>query len=554
MKRLSTKTFKALVFVFLSVCCFQLSAQSTLSSTAWQEDLRFLQQTVNRDYAFLFKKVTNEKWNAEVEKLYTDIPNLADHEIMVGFARIVSLFGYGHTNIGFRGGVVKYHKLPINLYHFNDGVYIEGAHQDHAMALGAKLLKVEGMPIEEVLQKVKPTVPVENEQYFKAFGMVYLTIPEVLHAQGIMKTYKQTVTLTLEKDGKTFDHVVTSVAPENVKLQYSLMKQEGEWLSARLQEGTPNYLKHLDKIYYYEYLPEEKAVYIRHSQIQDDPSEDIPTFYKKVFDFIDNNDVEKLILDVRLNGGGNNYKNKPIVTGIIRSKINTPGSFFVIIGRRTFSACQNLINELDNYTNAIFVGEPSAENINFYGDNKRVLLPNSKFPVYLSFAWWQDKPQWENADWTQPHLAVDMSFEEYRTNQDPVLERALSFVNDGFIMDPMEYLTNLFMAGKYEEVAKEGMSMVKDPRYEFMDFETAFNRAGGNMIGGERNQGAIFVLDLTTKMFPESVITWNNLGDAYAYAKILDKAKASYEKVIELDPKGAMAETAKKKLLEMNQE
>ena len=43
---------------------------------------------------------------------------------------------------------------------------------------------------------------------------------------------------------------------------------------------------------------------------------------------------------------------------------------FVIIGRRTFSACQNLVNELDNYTNAIFIGEPTAENINFYGDTR----------------------------------------------------------------------------------------------------------------------------------------------------------------------------------------
>ncbi len=32
-----------------------------------------------------------------------------------------------------------------------------------------------------------------------------------------------------------------------------------------------------------------------------------------------------MVLDVRLNGGGNNYLNKPVVTGIIESKkINQP--------------------------------------------------------------------------------------------------------------------------------------------------------------------------------------------------------------------------------------
>ena len=134
----------------------------------------------------------------------------------------------------------------------------------------------------------------------------------------------------------------------------------------------------------------------------------------------------------------------------------------MIIGRRTFSACQNLVNELDNYTNAIFIGEPTAENINFYGDNRRVELPNSKLAVYLSFAWWQDKPQWENGDYTVPHLAIEPTFAEYSANEDPVLEAALNFSVDNFIIDPMGYLTQLFMDGKYELLATEAQRMVQD--------------------------------------------------------------------------------------------
>jgi len=74
---------------------------------------------------------------------------------------------------------------------------------------------------------------------------------------------------------------------------------------------------------------------------------------------VEKNDVEKLVLDVRMNGGGNNQLIKPIITGIIQlKKINKKGKFFCIIGRRTFSACQNLVNELERYTEVIFVGEP----------------------------------------------------------------------------------------------------------------------------------------------------------------------------------------------------
>lgn len=452
--------------ILLLISCFvlQTAAQSSLTATQWQDDLRFLQKTIHNDYSFLFKKTTKEAFDADVETLYSNIPNLEEHEIVIGLARLVSSFKYGHTVLGFRYQPHAFHQLPFNLYQFNDGVFIQGVHKYYQQALGAKVIAVAGVPIENALKAIYPVVPVENDQFFKAYAGMYLSCPEVLHAQGVIKELSTTVEFTLEKEGKTFKQTFNALPiGERVPTKYSLVQQEGDWLDAREQNYTPRYLKQLDKIYYYEYLPEQKTVYIRHSQIQDDPEEDIPAFYERVFDFIDNNDVERLVLDVRLNGGGNNYKNKPIVTGIIESKkINKIGKFIVILGRRTFSACQNLVNELDNYTNVIFIGEPTSENINFYGDNNRVELPNSKIPAYLSFAWWQDKPQWENDDWLAPHIAVDMRFEEYRTNQDPVLDTALAFSDDNFITDPMRYMTNLYMAGKMEQLATDTKRMIND--------------------------------------------------------------------------------------------
>ncbi len=53
--------------------------------------------------------------------------------------------------------------------------------------LGAKVLKVEGMPIKEALAAVKPLVPAENEQYFKAYALDFLCIPEARHAQKVIK-------------------------------------------------------------------------------------------------------------------------------------------------------------------------------------------------------------------------------------------------------------------------------------------------------------------------------------------------------------------------------
>lgn len=542
---------KNLIILLFGCFVLQATAQTTLTSLQWQEDLKFLQKTVHEDYSFLFKKTTVQEFDAVVAKLYSEIPKLEKHEIIIGLSRLISSFKYGHTRLGMHEIPNTFNRLPINLYHFSDGIYIQGAHKDYADVLGAKVMAIANVDIGDALKAIYPVVPAENDQFFKAYGLVYLTSPQVLHAQGVLQELTDNVELTLEKDGRTFK-VTLKALPYGTRVPtaYGYVQQKGDWLDVRNQGDTPLYLKNLEKIYYYEYLPEQKVLYIRQSQIQDEEEENIPAFYTRVFDFVENNDVERLIIDVRLNGGGNNYKNKAIITRIIESKkINKVGSLYVIIGRRTFSACQNLVNELDSYTNAIFMGEPTAENVNFYGDTNRIELPNSKTPVYLSFAWWQDKPQWENADWSVPHIAIDMSFEDYKLNKDPVLEAILSFSGSSFILDPMEYFTNLFLSGEIEKLKKDAFKMVNDSKYRFFDFEGEFNVAGYNILGAGQYQEAIFVFQLITELFPNSANAWDSLAEGFLKAGNIEKAKELYNKALSMDVDGPTGRNAREMLL-----
>ncbi|MBL7818864.1 MAG: hypothetical protein JNL70_27945 [Saprospiraceae bacterium] len=538
------KLFAILIYCFLIVSISK--AQITVSD--WQSDLRFLQTTVHNDYSFLFKKVAAKTFDDEVEKLYKAIPSLQPHEIVTGFSRIVALFQYGHTDVYFDNKIVPFHRLPVNFYQFSDGIYLQAVTRDYPQALGAKVLKIGDMPINDVLKAIYPVVPSENDQYFKSHASYYLRIPEILHAQKVIPILTNKIKFTLEKDGKVFEQIFEAKESYKTTPQYGYIQADSLWLDARSGDKTPLYLKHLDKIYFYEYLPESKTVYVRHSQIQDDPSEAIPAFYARVFDFIEKNDVEKLVLDVRLNGGGNNYKNKPIVTGIIKSKINQKGRVFVILGRRTFSACQNLVNELHNYTNAIFVGEPTSENINFYGDNRRIELPKSKLGVALSFAWWQDKPQWENDDWLAPNIAAEMSFEDYRSNRDPILDTALQFADKDFVTDPMGHLRELFQSGKMTLIESETMRLSKDTRYRFYNLEGKLIQAGKDLVIRNQMQNALYVFELATKAYPQSADTWLALASGFEQAKQTEKAITAYQKTAEIGAKTPVGEQALQKL------
>lgn len=534
-------------------------AQPAMSSDRWQEDLNFLQLTVHRDYPFLFKKVKQADFDAEVEQLRRAIPGMADHEIMVGLARLVSSFQYGHTVMPLASYHMKhpfyFRQLPYNLYAFDDGIYVQGTHEKYARALGAKVLKIGSLSAEQALEAVRPVVPVENDQYLLAYGLSYLALVEVLHAQGVTREPDAPVILTLQKGSQTFEQAFEPMEIAKFPGRYGLIEAGDGWLDARAEGEMPLWRSQLDRIYYYQHLPEHKTLYVRHSQIQDD-EETIPVFYQRVFDFIEANDVERLILDVRLNGGGNNYKNKAIIQQILKSeRINRPGHLFVILGRRTFSACQNLVNELHNYTEAIFVGEPTAENINFYGDNQYVELPNSKLPVFLSFAWWQDKPQWENQDWLAPHIAVDLSFADYQANRDPVLETILAYdATNPITLDPIGRLTELYQAGKTDELENEARRMVADPRYRYYDFESRFNQLGYRLLSVKAFEPALYVFRMNTELYPESANVWDSLAEAYWKTGDLEKAESYYQKAIELDPKGNTGANARHMLFQLRSE
>ena len=227
-----------------------------------------------------------------------------------------------------------------------------------------------------------------------------------------------------------------------------------------------------------EYLKDSKTLYVRHSVTLNDGDKTIAKFFKEMLDFIDKNEVEKLILDVRMNGGGNNYLNKPILTSIIQArKVNQNGKFYCIIGRRTFSACQNLVNELSKYTEVTFVGEPTSENVNFYGDTKQETLPNSKLDMYLSWMWWQNLDPRDKRPWTAPHLAIDMPFKDYQTGVDPVMAVALAHNGNANIENQ---LRELVTKGNFDEAVSISKDYLKNPLHQYFksELETKINDYG----------------------------------------------------------------------------
>lgn len=298
----------------------------------WQADLRHLQQTVHQKYPNLFYNVTLKDWDKVVDEFHQQIPSMEKHKIIAGFTKLVAMFYIGHTQVNTwgmhgGGGAVALNRIPVQFYWFSDGLYIISADKKYEQAVGGKIVKIGNLKTEEALNAIKPLVSFENEQGFRNNSMFFLGVPEFLNAQGI--TDKTTeVQVKYLKNGKEETITLSSSPPHGFFNNTGLETAPG-WVTCKNYADTPLWQKQPKAFRYMEYSPTDKSLYVRHSVTLNDGNNTIAAFFNNMAEFIDKNDVLELILDIRMNGGGNNYLNKPIITNIIASKkINHKGKFF----------------------------------------------------------------------------------------------------------------------------------------------------------------------------------------------------------------------------------
>jgi hypothetical protein len=406
-------------------------AQIEMTTEKWREDLRHMSEELPKRHINLFHSMTQDAFERAVGKLDERIPELQDHQIIVEFSRIAAMIGDGHSGIRlYDDPNIAFSSCPIRFYLYQDGLFVQRADRAFSEVVGARVTKIGNVSVDKAINLVRELISRDNEMYVKLFAPFLLTSPEILHALGINENINQ-ATYVFEVEGE--DLTVSMEPKGNLRLtghaHYDSGMDAVDWVDARdaSDKATPLWLKgDVRKSYWFEYLEEKRTVYFRFNEILNKKEESIFTFADRLSEFIADNDVNLLVVDLRWNDGGDNQFTRPILRSIIQSrKIDKRGKLFVIIGRRTFSAAQTFVNELEMYTNVLFVGEPTAEKVNNYGDTYKIKLPNSRITVKASFIRFQQMDQRDTRQWTTPHLRTALTSEDYRNNSDPAMQAVL---------------------------------------------------------------------------------------------------------------------------------
>nr|WP_321231632.1 S41 family peptidase [uncultured Psychroserpens sp.] len=402
----------------------------------WKEDLNFLKEKFEKEHFNLFRLMTKKEWDNGFDQLISKLPELKDHEVITEAMKIISKIGDGHTSIyvPFQGKY-QFHQIPVAFQYFEDGIFIKGADSSYKDIVGKKLISIGGIPIKKVMKRLEQITPIDNPQWLKVLGVeVYMTIPEILYSLELTNNISS-VTLELKDANNTIITEKIDATLFDINSTRFVDVRPG-WTTAHdgSKNSLPLYLKNINDFpkdfYWFEHLKEKSMVYFQINVVANNPQKKLKTFCEDMFKYIDNNNVEKLVIDIRLNSGGNNQLNNEIISNILKSKkINKKGNFYVIVGRRTFSAAMNLATNLEQKTKAIFVGEYTGSSPNFVGEDNRIVLPNSNIFSSASNKYWQDSDENDNRKWIKPTYFNVLSSSEYKNNFDPNMQEIFDLIN-----------------------------------------------------------------------------------------------------------------------------
>jgi len=363
-----------------------------LSADQWRADLRYLAEQMPKVHVNLYHTTTPAQLDTAVGELDRRIPSLNTDEILVGLARVTALVQDGHSGVIGPLTFTAQTSYPLRLNWYPNGIFVEAAPAEYASLVGGRLVRVGNASVERAYAEVSALVPHDpaNDGLQRVIApRVYFTSPRVLHGLGFTPTAGE-ATFEVERDGK---RVSAAVKPAATSRRHFAAVADSSWVDAAASSPNPLPLSrmHPEQPYWYEYVPAQHAVYVQFNGISNDGPESLATFFRGVFDFVERNDVQRMVVDLRNNGGGNNQLLRPIIVGLVQAKkIDQRGRLVAIIGPQTFSAAQNFVNRMENYTEVAFVGTPTGANVNFYGDVRPIVLPNSRLGIGMSALRWQD--------------------------------------------------------------------------------------------------------------------------------------------------------------------
>jgi hypothetical protein len=426
--RMSHDLQKIFIVIALLQCCYSSTVLGQEATQAgWSDDVNLLLNKILTIHPNPFRRYILSDWQHTANQL-KKYPPVNDAKAALSLYQFLAMAADGHTEAALAPAALRGYWLPLIIRRFKDGWFVRTGHPRYRALFGKPITHVGGIPVDTVAKRLRPFVSCDNA--IGALDGIGNLFRNAVVLEALEISPRDSVEITVQNEKRTGTPVTVYATSDSwVTAEWIDVDQE-------LNRGQKPLYRRFDRNYDFEVLNEERIIYVWFSEIRDEDDETIAQFFSRVFRFIQENEVERFVLDLRENSGGNLELNGPVLHGLIACrKVNYPGGLYVIIGRDTYSAAMNLAVSLERHTYALFVGEPTGATPNHFGDTQKFTLPYSQLTVEISELYWQNSDPRDNRPWITPDIPVDVSFNDFIQHRDPALEAIRSFqTSDCLIM------------------------------------------------------------------------------------------------------------------------
>jgi hypothetical protein len=383
----------------------------------WTADVTALVEQMEDIHPDLFHGVSEATFDRAAGELIDAIPDLDDDEMLVGVMHMVAMIsahgGDGHMGVWPPDNPDAVRRFPVRLWEFPDGVYVTAARQPNGDLEGARVLKVDGISIDEVFERLDSVVPRDTPSNLRAARMVFLTSAQVLAGVGISNDDDE---MTL--DVETADGGRRSVTIHAVDAA-TYADWVGGWELLLPERPGLDFLRDAQAPFRLDYLAAERTLDVRYQVVLEHSGAVVGAIRAAMREHA----VERIVLDLRNNGGGEAGGFRELLAFLAGQHV----PLVVLVGRLTFSAGSTLALHLERRVpDVVFIGETMGGAPAFWADPDAVTLPYSGLVALVDSRFNPSPVPGDDRLEVRPDIEVPFTAADYFAGRDPVLERALA--------------------------------------------------------------------------------------------------------------------------------
>ena len=297
--RLWPLRLRPLALAFLLPAIVGAQAPASDREAAWRQDIAFFAPEFAAGQKDFDKLYPRAEFDAAIDRVTRNLASTDDATVVLGLMRIVASAHVGHTYVRMpTTGPLAFHRLPIAVQWFSDGLLVVAATEAHRDLIGLVVTKLGTLAPEALEKAVAPFVAYETDSWLRLQGRTFMLAEDVLRALGQVDAVGR-VTIT--------------VAATNGTDRSTIRLQPIPWADPAFITAADVFnmpmgpaRRDLNRNYRYEILPDRKTLYIRYNRCADDPQQPFAAFASEIFAAFDANPnaIDRVIVDLRTNGGG----------------------------------------------------------------------------------------------------------------------------------------------------------------------------------------------------------------------------------------------------------